>query len=1111
MKNIQILVSLLFITQLSLAQSNPFVRSMYTADPSAHVWSDGRLYVYPSHDIDPPRGCDLMDKYHVFSTDDMVDWVDHGEMLSSDKVPWGRPEGGFMWAPDCAYKNGLYYFYFPHPSGTDWNNTWKVGVATSQNAASDFVVKGYIKGLPEFAMIDPCVFIDDDGQAYFYYGGGGRCMGGKLKSNMMELAGPMRDMEGLEDFHEATWVHKRNGIYYLSYSDNNPKGNRMNYATSKSPLGPWKYQGIYLDPVSSDTSHGSIVEYKGEWYAFYHTADLSGQGNLRSICFDKLYYNEDGTIQKVKQTTDIEASKRKNRITADWRDRTDFSGKSKKPEGRNILWYDKSAKVWEEALPLGNGRLGAMIFGGVADERIQLNENSLWDGYPLDPNNPEGAKALPEVQRLLFKDKNNEAVKLAEATMMGIPKGVKPYQSLGELWFDTPQKEAENYTRSLDLSTAIVTTKYKSDGVTYTREYFASAVDNVIVVRITADQPKKVNLSLTLLREQDAVCEPVYTEPGSLRLSGRISTKDKDGNPRGMSFAAQVKAIADNGKVRVKQDPLSHTELITVKNADALTLYITGATNYPGMESIARGITQFSGDPKRKCEEVITSIVNKSYDQIKNLHIADYQKYYNRLELDLGNIRPEIEALPTNERLDLARKNGSPDLGLVETYFQFGRYLLISSSRPNGMPANLQGMWAWQMNPPWNADYHTNINFQMNYWPADLTNLSEMHTPLFKLTEMLMKPGERSAEVIYGARGWVVHHLTDPWGFTAPADGPQGIWPMGAAWLAQHPWDHYCFTGDKAFLLNQAYPIMKGAARFIMDFLVKAPSGTAYAGKLVTNPSYSPENAFILPNGEHSVFTYGATMDLEIIHNLLTNCIEACRILKMDDDFRKECEKTLKQIPPIRISKRTGRIMEWAEDYEEVEPHHRHTSHLFGLHPGNQITVVGTPDLAEAAKKTLVARGDDGTGWGLAWKINMWNRLHDGDHAYKLLSVLLSTKTLPNLFDDHPPFQIDGNFGATAAIAEMLVQSHLYKKDGSFEVHLLPSLPLAMSRGSVKGICARGGFIVDMEWESGVLKNAVIESTKGGKLNLRTGNKDVSYNTEQGERIYVDGNLQIKK
>ena len=797
----------------------------------------------------------------------------------------------------------------------------------------------------------------------------------------------------------------------------------------------------------------------------------------------------------------LPASVRKDRIDALWTDRASFSGNADKPAGRNILWYKQSAKMWEEAMPIGNGKLGAMIFGGVADERIQLNENTLWDGYVLNPNNPKGLEALPEIQRLLFENKNNEAVKLAEQTMLGIPTRIKSYQSLGELWFDTPISSTDKYVRTLDLATAISTVSYISDRVKYDREYFASAVDNVIVIKFTADKKNKININLTLKREENASCRADISDPNSLFMEGKLPIKDNEGNERGISFAAQVRAVTENGAVVVENGILS------VKDADVLILYVTGATNYPGLDQLAKGIYTFSSDPTAKCKAIIAKVIAKSYTELKASHIADYQSYYNRMELKLDEVGEAISNLPTNERLHLSKKTGSPDLGLVETYFQFGRYLLICSSRPGGMPANLQGLWAWQMKAPWNSDFHTNINFQMNYWPAEITNLSDMHLPMFDLMDVLNRYGSETAKALYGAKGWVVHHLTDAWGFTAPADGPQGIWPLGAAWLTQHPWEHYTFTGDKEFLRHRAFPLMKGAAEFIMDFLVEAPAGTAYAGKLVTNPSYSPENSFFLPEGGESVFTYGATMDLEIIHNLLNNCIDACKVLETDDNFRKACEHTLSRLPEIQISKETGRIMEWAEDYKEVDPHHRHTSHLFGLHPGNQITVVGTPELAAAARKTLEARGDDGTGWGLAWKINMWNRLNDGDHAYKLLSVLLSHKTYPNLFDAHPPFQIDGNFGATAAIAEMLVQSQKQNEDGSFELYLLPSLPSVMKSGSVKGICARGGFVIDLSWENGELMHAEIVSTLGGTLNLRTDNHNVSFNTKKGEIIKVNGSL----
>jgi len=780
----------------------------------------------------------------------------------------------------------------------------------------------------------------------------------------------------------------------------------------------------------------------------------------------------------------------RSKLNAGWEDRAALGGETAKaPAGRHTLWYRQPAKVWEEALPLGNGRLGAMVFGGVSDERIQLNEDTLWDGYPQDTSNPDALKALPQVRKLLFEGKNKDAEALAGANMMGRPAGVRPYQSLGELLLETPgSASAAGYSRTLDLTTAVATVRYTQDGTTFSRELFASAPAGVIVARFTADKPKSIGFRLTLKREKDAQC---LAHPGiknAILLRGQIDCKDGKGEQRGLRFGTEVLAVATGGTVT------NDGGILTVSGADSVMLFVAGETSYHG------------GDPESLCDAALTKAAATPFDTLKTASVTEHQRLLSRVAIDLGSAGAEVEALPTNERLDRI-KQGQTDPGLVATYFQYGRYLLISSSRPGGLPANLQGLWAWQMTPPWNADFHTNINIQMNYWPAEITNLSECHLPLFDLMSGLVKPGGRVAEVDYGARGWVVHHLTDPWGFAAPADGLQGIWPMGSAWLAEHPFEHYQFTGDKEFLAKRGWPLMKGAARFILDFLVEAPAGTPVAGKLVTNPSYSPENAFLLPDGKtQAVFTYGATMDIMIVHELLSNCILASKILDTDADFRQECEAALAKLAPVRISPTTGRILEWIEDYKECEPQHRHTSHLYGLHPSSMITSA-TPELFEAARKVLLGRGDGGTGWSLAWKINMWTRLHDGDHAFLLLTNLLKNKTLPNLFDDHAPFQIDGNFGATAAIAEMLLQSQLRDDKGTFELQLLPALPKAWPTGSVKGLCARGGFTVDLAWKDSQLTEVRIVSKLGGPLKLRLGTQVATFDTQPGQTLTVDGSL----
>ncbi|MFC6098877.1 glycoside hydrolase family 95 protein [Olivibacter domesticus] len=759
------------------------------------------------------------------------------------------------------------------------------------------------------------------------------------------------------------------------------------------------------------------------------------------------------------------------------------------------LWYAKSAANWNEALPIGNGRLGAMLFGGVERDHLQLNEETIWTGGPGNNSSKDLYPTMQEIRRLLFEGKYQEAQDLSNKEMPRAPEANNnygmSYQPAGDLWIDfLHEGKADNYRRELDIANALSTLTYQVGEVTYTREYLATASDQVIAVRLTADKAKSISCNLKLntphlVHQQHIIGNRIYVDGTS---------GDKQNKKGQVKFSIAVEPKIKGGTLQ------ADGEMLKVDQADELVLYISIGTNFNNYHDL-------SGDARRRADDYLDAALRKKYKAIKTKHVEDYKGYFDRVSLDLGQTSAINK--PTDQRVADFHLGDDPQL--VALYFQFGRYLLISSSRPGSQPANLQGIWNDKLSPPWSSKYTVNINTEMNYWPAEVTNLSEMHEPLFAMLKDLSVTGKESAWNYYRARGWNMHHNTDLWRVTGIIDGGfYGMWPMGGAWLSQHIWQHYLFNGDKAFLAKY-YPILKGITQFYVDVLQEEPTHKW----LVVAPSMSPENSYQSGVG----ITAGTTMDNQLVFDVLSNFIEAARTLQEDETFVDTVVNKRKRLPPMQVGK-LGQLQEWMEDRDRAEDHHRHISHLYGLYPSAQISPNRHPALFEAAKKSLVFRGDKSTGWSMGWKVNWWARLLDGNRAYKLIADQLSPAgndttgqaggTYANLLDAHPPFQIDGNFGCTAGIAEMLVQSH----DGS--LHILPALPDQWHTGEVKGLKARGGFIVDIAWKDGKLQKLVVHASIGGNCRIRVADNRLNDQLSLKQAVGINPNplykvLEIKE
>ncbi|KAF2335568.1 glycoside hydrolase family 95 protein [Flavobacterium daemonense] len=776
-------------------------------------------------------------------------------------------------------------------------------------------------------------------------------------------------------------------------------------------------------------------------------------------------------------------------------------------QSNHVLWYKQPAEFFEESLVLGNGKMGATVFGGANSDKIYLNDITLWSGEPVNANmNPEAYKNIPAIREAL----KNENYKLAEELNKKVQgKNSESYAPLGTLEINNSEKgNAVNYHRELDLSNAISKVSYEMAGIKYTREYFVSAPDQIMIIKLTADQKGALNFDInlkSLLQSNVDVkgnilvmtgTAPIHENAGYTVLPKYLGIKE-----RGTKFTTLVQIKKTDGKITTSR------ETLTLKDATEAIIFVSVATSFNG----------FDKNPATEGVDDITIALQnlnkayaKTFDKIKESHIADYQKFFNRVNLDLG--KTTAPDLPTDERL-LRYSEGKEDKNLEILYFNFGRYLLISSSRTIGVPANLQGLWNPYVNPPWSSNYTMNINLEENYWLAENTNLSEMHLPLLSFIKNLSVTGKVTAKTFYGVKeGWAAAHNSDIWAMTNPVgqfgkEEPMwACWPMAEAWLSTHIWEHYAFSQDKEYLKKEGYPLMKGAAEFLLGWMI-----TDKNGDLITSPSTSPENQYKLADGFIGATLYGGTADLAMIRECFDKTIKASKILNTDADFRDKLEKGLAKLHPYQIGKK-GNLQEWYFDWDDLEPKHRHQSHLFGLFPGNHITPLKTPDLAEASRKTLEIKGDETTGWSKGWRINLWARLWDGNRAYKMYRELLryvdpdkkktdkprrGGGTYPNLFDAHPPFQIDGNFGGAAAVAEMLVQSD------ENEIRLLPALPDAWEEGSVKGICARGGFEIEMNWNNKTIQKLIISSKIGGKTTLIFGDKKQEIVLKKGEKLEV--------